>query len=153
MRRRDREQNDPLFLDQVLRESETIFLALHDGEYPYCLPVNFAKVNEKIYIHSALEGHKLDCIRKNTHAAFSCATDIQIDREESTTYYKSVCGTALANIVEDEKEKALALDALTDRYNSRCEKPAPPASVRRVAIIRLDIQSATGKCCLQKKKH
>lgn len=151
MRRSDREYNDPLFLDEVFLKAEFLTLAMHDGQYPYCIPLNFVKTGNTIYIHSALEGRKLNCIRNNPHTAFSLAADIQIDREKSTTYFKSVCGTAKASIVEDEAEKALALDAITDRYNSLCKKPAPLANVRRVAIIRLDIKSITVKRCLPKE--
>lgn len=123
-------------------------LALMDGDYPYCLPVNFARVGSAIYIHSALEGHKLDCIRKKQHAAFSIALDVEIDREKSTTFYKSICGTGNARIVEDKQEKGMALDAIASRYGARCKRPAPEKDIRRVAIIRIDITGITGKRCL-----
>ena len=80
--------------------------------------------------------------------AFSLAADVRIDREKSSTYYKSVCGTGRAVVVEDPEEKRLALDCLAERYAARCPRPAPDANVRRVAIIRIDILSLTGKRCL-----
>ena len=46
------------------------------------------------------------------------------------------------------EEKRLALDSLAERYAARCPRPAPDANVRRVAVIRIDILSLTGKRCL-----
>lgn len=145
MRRKDRECNEPEFLQEVLNGAEAMFVALMDGEYPYCLPVNFALADGKIYFHSALAGHKLDCVRSNPHVAFSAAIDMEVDQAKSTTYYKSVCGRGLASIVEDEAEKGLALDTIATRYKARCQKPAPPKDICRVAIVRIDVESMTGK--------
>lgn len=147
MRRKDREVNDPRFFEEVFNSAEIMFLALFDGQYPYCLPVNFAVTATSIYIHSALVGHKLDLICANPHIAFSLATAIEIDTAHATTYYKSVCGRGLASIVHDEWEKARALDLIGERYDALCQRPAPVAAIRRVAIIRIDIEALTGKWC------
>lgn len=150
MRRKDRERTDTAFFDEVLAAAEVIFLALHNGEYPYCLPVNFARDGERLYIHCAHEGLKLDCVRRDPRVAFSCAADISIDREEASTYYKSVCGTGTARIVEDMAEKQYALDCIGSRYAARCPRPTPEATARRVTIVRIDILTLTGKACLAK---
>ena len=147
MRRKDRARNEPEFFGKVLGRAETMFLALFDGEYPYCLPVNFAVSGSRIYIHSALAGHKLELIAANPHVAFSAATDIKIDTANSTTYYKSVCGRGIAVVVQDQAEKARALDLIGERYDALCQRPAPAAATRRVAIIRIEITEMTGKEC------
>lgn len=145
MRLKDRVCNQPEFIDEILSKADTLFLALQDGDFPYCLPVNFARVENRIYFHSALQGHKLDCICHNPKVAFSAAIDIEIDTNNSTTYFKSVCGTAIAKIVENEAEKALALDAIGEHYHSKCQRPAPPKDTARVAIVCLEIVTITGK--------
>lgn len=150
MRRIDREVTDPEFYDYVFAKALEIFLALRDGEYPYCVPLNFVREGNTIYMHSAREGRKLDIIRANGHAAFSLACDVKILPEKNSTCYKSVCGRGFASIVEDRKEKKRALDALAERYNARCPRPASDASIASVAIIRLDIQEMTGKAHREK---
>lgn len=145
MRRQDRENNDPQFISGVLEEAETLVISMDDNGWPYCIPVNFALAGNRIYIHCALFGAKLDCIASNNRMAFCAALDIEIDRARSTTYFRSVCGTALGSIVEDESEKGFALDLLAEKYQANCARPAPPEMIRRVGIIRLDIVSATGK--------
>lgn len=151
MRRTDRERTDREFIDAVLDQAEEMFLAFADGDQPYCIPVNYARVEDSLYIHSALQGHKLDLIAKNNRVAFSTAIDIEIDRAKANAYYKSVCGTGRASVVEDEAEKGKALEAIALRYQSRCPVPAPAATIRRVAIIRIDILQLTGKNCEPKQ--
>lgn len=147
MRRKDRERTDSEFFDEVFSAAEVLFLAFTNGDAPYCLPVNFAREGDHIYIHCAPEGLKLDCVRRDDRVAFSCAVDVVIDRERSTTYYKSLCGTGCAVIIDDMEEKRHALDCIGERYAARCPRPAPEATARRVTILRIDIRTLTGKQC------
>lgn len=150
MRRKDKEQNSKEFMHAVLDNAETIFLAMFDGDFPYCLPLNFVRQNENLYLHCANAGLKLDCIVRNNRVAFSAAIDIKIDTDKASTYYKSVCGQGLARIVEDIEEKRLALDLLASRYKARCVVPAPLASITRTTIIKIEILNLTGKASLPK---
>lgn len=147
MRRKDRERTDAGFFDEVFSAAEVLFLAFDNGDVPYCLPVNFAREGDRIYIHCAPEGLKLDCARRHDRVAFSCAVDVVIDRARSSTYYKSLCGTGRAVIVDDMDEKRHALDRIGERYAARCPRPTPEATARRVTILRIDIQTLTGKQC------
>lgn len=150
MRRADRERADAAFFDEVFAAAEVLFLAFSNGDFPYCLPVNFARDSQHLYIHCAQEGLKIDCVRRDARVAFSCAVDITIDREHSSTYYKSICGLGHARMVEDVEEKRHALDCIGERYGARCPRPTPEAAARRVAVLRIDIQSLTGKACTPK---
>ena len=145
MRKQDRECLDPAFFDEVFSTADDLCLAMHDGDFPYVLPLNFVRQGNCIYIHCALEGHKLDCIRQNPRVAFTIIADVSIHREKSTTYFKSLCGKGLASIVEDEAEKGRALDAIAARYAALCPQPTPSTSIRRTAIVRIDIEELVGK--------
>lgn len=124
---------------------DDLCLAMHDGEYPYVLPLNFVRQGQAIYIHCDLQGRKLDCIRQNPRVAFTLMTDVTIDRKKSTTYFKSLCGKGTACIIEDEAEKGRVLDAIAQRYAALCPQPAPKSSIKRTAIVRIDIEELTGK--------
>ena len=145
MRKKNSECNDPAFFDEVFAAADELCLAMHDGDYPYVLPLNFVRQGQAIYIHCALAGRKLDCIRQNPRVAFTVMTDISISREKSTTYFKSLCGRGQARIIEDDAEKGRALDAIAARYAALCPQPTPPASVRRTCIVRIDIEELVGR--------
>ena len=150
MRKQDRECLDPAFFDEVFTTAEDLCLAMHDGDFPYVIPLNFVRQGNSIYIHCALEGHKLDCIRTNPNVAFTLAADVRIHREKSTTYYKSVCGTGRASFVEDPAEKGRALNALAKRYAAQCPTPTPDAALARTGVVRIDIVDLVGKRKLPK---
>ena len=150
MRKQNRECLDPAFFDEVFSTADDLCLAMHDGDFPYVIPLNFVRQGNIIYIHCALEGHKLDCINRNPNVAFTLAADVRIHQEKSTTYYKSVCGTGRAVLVEDPAEKGRALDALAQRYAARCPTPTPDAVLARTGVVRIDIVDMVGKRKLPK---
>lgn len=150
MRRKDRFRDNEDFINKVLDEAESIYLAMMDGKYPYCIPLNFARADGHLYLHCAHEGHKLDLIAKDPHVAFSCAVDVIIDQAKYTTYFRSVCGRGQASMVEKVEEKCFALEAIGVKYAAACPRPCPPSAADRVAIVRIDIVDAWGKESLPK---
>ncbi len=150
MRKQDRECLDPEFFDELFTTADDLCLAMHDGDFPYVIPLNFVRQGNCIYIHCALEGHKLDCMRRNSNVAFTLAADVRIHQEKSTTYYKSVCGTGRAVLVDDPAEKSRALDAIAQRYDARCPRPTPDAALARTGVVRIDIVNLVGKRKLPK---
>lgn len=145
MRLAARECQEDSFYREVLNSAEVLYLAITTDTFPYIIPLNFVYLGDAIYFHCAPEGTKLDLLQKNSRVGFSAATDVRIVREKFTTYYKSVCGTGHASVVQDNKEKLLALDALGRRYNAMCPRPAPPSTLEKIAIVRLDIVQISGK--------
>ena len=150
MRKQDRECLDPEFFDEVFSTADDFCLAMHDGDFPYVIPLNFVRQGNCIYIHCALEGHKLDCIRRNPNVAFTLAADVRIHQDKSTTYYKSMCGTGRAALVDDPSEKGRVLDAIAQRYAARCPTPTPDAALARTGVVRIDIVNLVGKRKLPK---
>ena len=47
-----------------------------DEGYPYAVPVSFVYKDRKIYIHSALEGHKVDAVKQNSKDAEQYSPDV-----------------------------------------------------------------------------
>lgn len=145
MRLASRECPDISFQQEVLNTAEVLYLSITTDSFPYIIPLNFVYLGSAIYFHCAPEGTKLDLLAKNSRVGFCAAIDIRVIREKFTTYYRSVCGTGHASVVQDSKEKLLALDALGRRYNAMCPHPAPPSTLEKVAIVRIDIVQMTGK--------
>ena len=74
MRRSDREIKNKQEMLDVMRKCDVCRLAFHDGDYPYIVPLNFGLSvtgdTVELIFHSALEGHKVDLIRRNNRASF-----------------------------------------------------------------------------------
>lgn len=151
MRRQDREIKDFEDIVEVMKRCEVCRLALHDGEYPYILPLNFGMQLEGgkpvFYFHGALEGKKYDLIAQNSRAGFEmdCSTRLVTIPEEGncTMEYESVMGQGIVEIVpEEEKEKALVL--LMKHYHKE-DFPYNKAVLPRTKVFKLTVEACTGK--------
>ena len=145
MRRKDREINDPSYFQEIFQKSEVITLSLHDGDFPYAVPLSFVEYQGALYMHCAIEGHKLDCINKNAHVHFSLYDYVGVDRKAATVRYHSVSGTGIAELLSDAEEKRAVLAALAAKYESECTLPVPDAMLAQTGVIKVNIVSLTGK--------
>ena len=144
MRRTDREVTDPAFFKDVFAKSELITVAFNDGEYPYCVPLNFVEFEGALYFHCAPEGHKLDCLARDPHVHFNAYDSVATETEKATAYYRSVSGSGIAEIIEGEEERMAIFRAIMRKYTGREEIPAfkKPA---KALIVKINVNSLTGK--------
>ena len=92
--------------EQVLRRATSGVLSLisPDG-FPYGVPLSYALVDGVIVFHGALEGQKIDCIRRDSRASFCVIDADDVIPEKYTTAYRSVIVKGRIAIVTDEKQK------------------------------------------------
>lgn len=151
MRQKNREIKDINKIAEVIDSCEVCRIAINDEEYPYIVPLNFGyemKDNIILYFHSALEGKKIDLLKKNNKVCFEMDTVHELYSEESRGYctfrYKSVIGTGEIHFIEDEKEKEHALQKIMDHYHME-DFPWSRAAMPRTAVYKLEVRSITGK--------
>ena len=145
MRRKDKERTHAEFLTQVLSEAEFLCLALNTDSAPYAVFMNFIYKEGALFVHCAHEGYKLDLLRADARVGFTVATDICVVPEQFTTRYRSVSGTGFASIVDDDEEKQAVFSGFAGKYKAACPDPVPDAMVRRMCVLRITIESMTGK--------
>ena len=150
MRRSDRER-DQDFAYQVLDRCEYGVVAMTGAEgVPYCIPLSLVRVADKLYFHCAVEGPKLDLLRRNPQVCISFVGLHQPAEDKFTTYFQSANVVGTASEVTDDQEKILALRALCekltpsnmtgDRFNRAIAKSLP-----RTGVWRIQIEEITGK--------
>jgi len=144
--------------DRALESAQTREL-LESGEYgvlatcgahgqPYGVPVNYAVMDDAIYIHSAVAGHKLENIRANPRVSFSVVGRTELLPEEFGTRYESVVATGHAQIVQDPVLRRAALRALVAKYAAEHVKAGEAyidALFDKVSVIRVSLDRITGK--------
>ncbi len=151
MRRSDREIKDFGEIVEVMEQCDVCRLALNDEEYPYIVPLNFGMTVENdvvtLYFHSALNGKKLDLIRRDNHACFEMDCDRILFTEDKigncTMSYKSVIGRGTIEFVPDE-EKFDALKILMAHYRKE-DFPFNEKVVPKTAVFKLTVSEITGK--------
>ncbi len=148
MRRKDREITDIATIESIINKSSVCRMGLCDGDRPYVVPMNFGYRDGKVYMHSALEGKKLDIIRKNPDVCLEFETDLEIVRaEEACSFsmkYRSVIARGRASIQEESADKAYGLNVIMEHYTGK-EFEFPVQALTRIVVIRVDIEEMTGK--------
>ena len=90
MRQKNREVSNREELLEIMRRCDVCRLALNNEGYPYIVPMNFGlSVDEdkiSLIFHSALEGMKLDLIRKDNRASFEMDGKHQLQYFEEQGY-------------------------------------------------------------------
>jgi nitroimidazol reductase NimA-like FMN-containing flavoprotein (pyridoxamine 5'-phosphate oxidase superfamily) len=125
--------------------------------YPQVIPMNFVFAAGAVYMHSHPMGEKLDNILRNPKVGFEVDQDVcflpsyyfhPTDASQADTLYISVVIKGTASIVGDGKEKAMALNALMEKYQKegryeRLDEHMPV--VHEVAVIKIVPDDMRGK--------
>ncbi|MGI0037372.1 MAG: pyridoxamine 5'-phosphate oxidase family protein [Nitrososphaera sp.] len=125
--------------------------------FPQIIPMNFVYRDNVIYMHSHPFGEKLDNIKRNSQVGFEVDHHIcflpsyyfhPTDASQADTLYISVVIKGRAEIVQDDQEKAIALNALMEKYQKEGRYEALDAEmpvVNEVAIIKVVPLDMRGK--------
>lgn len=124
-----------------------ILACLGDEDYPYAVPVSYVYLNNKIYFHSAKEGHKIEAMLKHPKVSFAVVDEDTIVSAEYTTYFRSVIAFGKARtITGDEWFESFA--AMVEKYSGDQPEDAKHKEIEgcgRANIIAIDIEHMTGK--------
>ncbi|RLD05489.1 MAG: pyridoxamine 5'-phosphate oxidase family protein [Chloroflexota bacterium] len=150
MRRSDREITDQAAIEAIIHEAEFCRLALVDGGQPYIIPLSFGYRDKVLYFHSAVEGKKIDIIKKASKACFEVDVNTKIIEAKAAcswgVEYQSVIAFGEVCLVEDPGEKRKAFDIIMAHYSEK-DFQIPNKALQGTAIIKMEIDEMTGKLC------
>ena len=152
MTKRERQVTDPQQILDILDKGKVLYLGLCAGDEPYVVPMNYGYTMEEgklvMYLHSAVQGKKLDMIQNNPKVFFALDCDRQpFDGVKPCQYgmvYSSVMGKGIAQIVEDVEEKKKAMTILMKTQTGK-DFEFNDRLVSIVSVIRIDVQEYTAK--------
>ena len=137
---------------KILREGTSGVLALSgDDGYCYAVPISYACADNKIYFHSATEGHKLDAIERNEKVSFCVVAKDEVVSEEFTSYYASAIAFGKIKIVRDndDPEKRRGLELLAEKYSPNEGKEKTEKEIigkmNALVVMVMEIEHLTGK--------
>jgi nitroimidazol reductase NimA-like FMN-containing flavoprotein (pyridoxamine 5'-phosphate oxidase superfamily) len=118
-----------------------------DG-WPYAVPVNHVLAGGVLYIHCAMEGHKLENIAHEERVSFCAVASARVLPEALSTLYESAVVFGRAAVVTDPAEKLRALELLAVRFCGALTPEAEKAiatSAGRTTVVRIRIERIAGK--------
>ena len=150
--KRERQITDEAQIMAILDTAKVLHLGLAVDNEPYVVPMNYGVTMEEgkpvLYLHSALQGKKLDMIRANPRVFFEMECDLTpFAGEKPCQYglsYSSVMGRGEARIVEDVEEKKKAMSILMKTQTGK-DFTFEDRLVSIVAVVRIDVSEYTAK--------
>lgn len=148
MRKADREITDRTEIEALLGEANLVHLGLWDGAQVYVVPLNYGYRDNALYVHSALEGRKIDILKRHPQVSFTITVRQEIVEGEKacawSTNFCSLIGTGKATFLEGLEAKTEGLNALLAQFTDKPQEYAEE-TVAKTAVIRIDIDELTGK--------
>ena len=156
MRRADRAQDRTFSLALIDNCTHGVAALSTGTNIPYCLPLSFVRMDNRLYFHCAREGRKLDLLRANPNVCITFVGGDQpafVPPSTYTTYFQSAIVTGTAQEVTDSEEKIAALRALCQKLTPEHMEAFDNAMAKSLAVTavwRIDIEEITGKAKLAK---
>lgn len=148
MRRKEKEIAEKSAIEAVIQKSIVCRVGMSDANIPYIVPLCFGYQDDAIYIHGALEGRKINILRKNQNVCFEFEINTgMVEAENACGWgmkYQSVIGFGKASFLDDPEEKRKALKIIMNQYSDRPFEFSE-SSIHGTAVIKIEITSMTGK--------
>jgi nitroimidazol reductase NimA-like FMN-containing flavoprotein (pyridoxamine 5'-phosphate oxidase superfamily) len=158
-RRGDRTMKTSREMELLLERMSVGRLAVADKDGPYIVAVNYLFLNGSIYFHSGISGRKMEALRTDSRVCF-LVDEIgpQVLSEQGcgiSQIYKSVVCFGKAEFVEDSIEKRGILEKMMQKYvpSGYRSSPMKDENVKRTAIVRIVIESMSGKANVLSPSH
>ena len=143
--------------DREIETSEAFYL-LSTCEYgvlstvdkigqPYGVPLNYAYINNSIYFHCALSGHKIENIENNPKVSFCVVGNTNVLPAEFSIKYESAVVFGTASEVEGE-ERYTALLLLLEKYSPEFIEEGKKYIAQKdkaTKVIKIEIDHIRGK--------
>ena len=152
MTKREFQITDEQQIRRILDTAKVLRLGLAvDGE-PYVVPMNYGYTLEEgklsFYLHSAVQGKKLDMLRANPRVFVELDCDqVPFEGRVACQYglsYYSIMGRGRAVLVEDPQEKMEAMSILMKTQTGK-NFAFNERLVSIVAVIRVEVSEYTAK--------
>ena len=149
MRRSPQALSHEDMIDLLKNETRGVMSVQGDDGYPYGFPINhyFDEEANKIYIHGADFGHRVDAVKRDPKVSY-CVFGGEFQKEgDWAKYVKSVIIFGKAELIEDQAEIIRISRLLCDKFpcpqeyvDSEIAKDAP-----RTLVIAISIEDMNGK--------
>lgn len=142
-------------LMKILDMNSVCCIALHDEPFPYIVPMNYGYIWEEqlvFYLHMAIEGHRIELIKKNPNVGLNVSTFL--DRYGYNSYqkefhdYRSISAYGLAEIVtpvDDEDEFLFGMNILCRQTKRPWLKKVNRNMRENLFVLKIVAKEITGK--------
>ena len=149
MRRNEKQIQNRIEIDEIIKKSQVCRLALTKDHIPYIVPVSFGYDGKSLFIHTALAGKKIDFIEANNLVCFEFDSQVRTEEHETipckwTAAYKSIIGNGRMIEIENLDERIMAINHIMLHYSGK-EWAFSEEMIKRVKLWKIEIEEISGK--------
>ena len=152
MTKREFKITDEGEIRRILDTAKVLRLGIAVDNVPHIVPLNYGYTLENgrlvLYMHSAVNGNKLELLRKNPNVCFELDCDnVPFEGQVACQYglsYSAISGRGRAVLVEDVAEKMAAMSILMKTQTGK-DFTFNERLVSIVAVIRVDVTEYAAK--------
>ncbi|PLX41986.1 MAG: hypothetical protein C0609_10575 [Deltaproteobacteria bacterium] len=135
-------------VEEILRASQVLYLAMFDGDYPYVVALNYGYEEGFIYLHTGAERSKVNLLRKNQKVSFfieGAREDVQGELACSyTVKFRTVAGKGECEVVDERDEKIAGYDVIA-RHHHAPEGNYKERALEKSVVLKIQIKEASAK--------
>ncbi len=149
VRRKDREITDPKELQQVLKTTKyvTVALCMENEPYLFSLSHGYDEARNSLYFHCAAEGKKLIFLKANNRVWGQAVLDFGVT-DECDYAYTSVHFQGKMLLIDELNEKEHAIEVLVRQVSLNPDvklSKIKPEKLANTTMGRIDIEYVSGK--------
>jgi nitroimidazol reductase NimA-like FMN-containing flavoprotein (pyridoxamine 5'-phosphate oxidase superfamily) len=148
VRRQDRGLSEDEAREILARAEHGVLASVGEDGWPYAVPLNHVLTGDVLYLHCALEGHKLENLVYEERVSYCVVASAEVVPSRLTTLYESAIVFGRATLVTNAQEKHEALKLLIGRFGGDSGVQLEESFKKwgsRTAVIRIQIERITGK--------
>lgn len=150
MRRAERQVTERAQIDDIIRRSRVCRMGLVCDGAPYVVPLSFGYDGEAVYLHMAIEGKKLACLRANPRVCLEWDIPGELRPADAACgwgmAYESVIAFGTAEELADDEAKRYGLAQIMAQYAGEGRAWSfPPEQLARTVVVRVRVEEMTGK--------
>jgi len=139
-------------IEQIINSCIVCHVSMIDNEgLPYVLPFNFAFKDERLYIHCAPEGKKIEAWTNNPKVCVAFSNDYQMriqNEEVACSYsmrYRSVLIHGEVSPIVDYDQKIAVLNLVMEKYSGKSDFCYSKPAVDNVKVFEVMINKLEGR--------
>ena len=124
MRRNEKEIIDRGEIDAIINGSQVCRVAMAKDNQPYLVPLSFGYDGQAIYLHTAVEGKKIDYFEHNNRVCVEFERSIRLKPDEKkacnwSMHYESVIGDGTISELTAQEDKQYGLNQIMRHYSGK----------------------------------
>lgn len=157
LRRQDRKLSEEDARKVLAKAPYGVLATVNEDGSPYAVPMAAALVGNTLYMHCGRAGQKLENLRRDPRACYTCVLYAENLPSEFSMDFASCVAEGCVRILEDEAERLAGMRAIAQKYSPEyMDTPNYERTMRgmpAVVMLAMELDGVQGKAPRRKMRE